>query len=94
VGALVPDSTNDSARHAAHHVRPVTELPDFAQHRSLVLPGDVRFEDNDHKFILKLAGSTKKPQELSCGTGLNLRMSTALASRFTGQKSIGPQTES
>ena len=64
VGEFVANRANDRAGHAAHDVWFVAEFADFLQDSALVLPGDARFQNNDHVFFLgwPRKNATKKPQ--------------------------------
>ena len=61
VGVLVADRADDGAGDAAHDVRAVAELLDFLEDGGLFLLRDVRFQDNDHIFLVRSgAGFDKK----------------------------------
>src|SRR5262245_20332311 len=47
--SLITDGPDDGALDAAHHVRAITELANFAQDAQFLFLRDFRLEDNDHK---------------------------------------------
>ena len=59
--AFVANGADDGALDAAHDVRFVAELFDFLEDGGFVFFRNIRFENNDHSFVLvRAAGRTKK----------------------------------